>query len=118
MYVHVQYASGLSVAIDTAWGYVGEEDRWWFEVLASKGTARLAPLRVVKELNGRAVDVSPTGAAQRDSAFIQSYRAELAHFAAVLHGDVAYEPPVDQIVVQRLVEAIYRSAEEGKEVRL
>ena len=118
MYVHVQYASGLSVAIDTAWGYVGEEDRWWFEVLASKGTARLAPLRVVKELNGRAVDVSPTGAAQRDSAFIQSYRAELAHFAAVLHGDVAYEPPVDQVVVQRLVEAIYRSAEEGKEVRL
>jgi len=36
----------------------------------------------------------------------------------VLHGDVAYEAPSDQIVVQRLVEAIYRSAEEGKEVRL
>lgn len=118
MYVHVQYASGLSVAIDTAWGYIGEEDRWWFEVLGSKGSARLAPLRVVKDLNGRAVDVSPSGAAQRDSAFIQSYRAELAHFVAVLNGEVQYEPPADQIIVQRLVEAIYRSAEEGKEVRL
>jgi predicted dehydrogenase len=118
MYVHVQYASGLSVAIDTAWGYVGEEDRWWFEVLASKGSARLGPLRVVKELNGRAVNVSPAGAAARDSAFTQSYRAELAHFIAVVNGEVAYEPPTDQIVVQQLVEAIYRSAEEGKEVRL
>jgi predicted dehydrogenase len=118
MYVHVQFANGLSIAIDTAWGYVGEEDRTWFEVLGSRGSARLSPLRVVKELNGRPMNVSPSGAAARDSAFTQSYRAEHAHFVAVAQGTVKYEPPTDQALVLRLVEAIYKSAEEGKEVRL
>ena len=45
-----------------------------------RGATRLAPLRVVKEINGKPMDVSPGGAAARESAFIQSYRAELAHF--------------------------------------
>jgi predicted dehydrogenase len=73
---------------------------------------------VVKELHGRPTDVSPRGAAARESAFIQSYRAELAHFVAVIAGDAEYEPPADQIVLHRIVEAIYRSADEGKEIRL
>ena len=44
---------------------------------------RFLPLRVIKELNGRAVNVSPSGASARESAFYQSYRAQLAHFIAV-----------------------------------
>jgi predicted dehydrogenase len=72
----------VSVALDVAWDYVGEAERTWFEVLGTAGSARLGPLRVTKQLNGRAVDVSPGGAAARESAFLQSYRAELAHFVA------------------------------------
>ena len=40
--------------------------------------------------------VTPTGAAGRESAFIQSYRAELAHFVAVVREESPYEPPTDQ----------------------
>ena len=50
----------------------------------------------LKSLNGRPTDVSPTGAAARESVFLQSYRAELAHFLAVLQGDTKYEPPSDR----------------------
>jgi len=118
MLVHLQCAGGLSCSIDVSWAYVGDQDRWWFEVLAARGSARLAPLRVVKSLNGRPTDVSPTGAAARDSAFIQSYRAELAHFAAVLRGEAKYEAPADQVMVMKVLEAVYRSAEEEKEIKL
>ncbi|MCC6929229.1 MAG: Gfo/Idh/MocA family oxidoreductase [Gemmatimonadaceae bacterium] len=114
----VECANGASFSFDLSWAYVGEEDRWWFETLCSRGSARLAPLRVVKELNGKPVDVSPTGAAARESAFIQSYRAELAHFVSAVRGEVDYEAPTDQLLVHRLIEAAYKSAEEGKEVRL
>jgi predicted dehydrogenase len=117
MFAHIECAAGLSIAIDTTWNYVGQEERWWFEVLCARGSARLSPLRVVKELNGKPVDVSPTGAAARESAFLQSYRAELAHFVAVTQGEINYEPPKDQLLVHRLVEAIYRSADEGREIR-
>ena len=117
MLVGVECAGGLSAVFDVAWDYVGEEDRHWFEVHGTAGSARLGPLRVTKQLNGRAVDVSPGGAAARESAFLQSYRAELAHFLAVVRGDAPYAPPADQVGVTRVLEAVYRAAEGRRDVR-
>ena len=62
--------------------------------------------------------MSPSGATARESAFLQSYRAQLAHFIAVVRGEAKYELPEDQIIVHRVLEAIYKSAEDGKEVKL
>jgi predicted dehydrogenase len=73
---------------------------------------------VVKDLNGKPTDVSPTGAAARESAFLQSYRAELTHFIAVLNEESPYDPPADQLSVLKTLEAIYKSAEEEREIRL
>ena len=72
---------------------------------------------MTKELNGRAVDVSPSGAAARESPFLQSYRAEIAHFLAVIRDEAPYEPPTDHVLVHRVLEAIYRAADDGKEIR-
>lgn len=118
MIVHVECAGGISFSFDVSWEYVGQEERWWFEVLSGRGSARLAPLRVVKQLNGRPTDVSPSGAAARESVFLQSYRSELTHFIAVVNEETPYEPPEDQLVVMRLMEAIYKAAEDEREVRL
>ncbi|HKG93554.1 MAG TPA: Gfo/Idh/MocA family oxidoreductase [Gemmatimonadaceae bacterium] len=118
MLVHLECAGGVTMTFDVSWAYVGQGERWWFEVLATRGSARLAPLRVVKELNGRPTDVSPAGAAARESAFIQSYRAELTDFVAQVRGDTPYEAPADQLTVHRVVEAIYKSADEGREIKL
>ena len=118
MMVGLECADDLSVGFDVAWDYVGEGERQWFEVLGTAGTARLGPLRVTKQLNGRAVDVSPGGAAARENPFLQSYRAELAHFVAVLRGEAPYTPPADQVGVTRVLEAVYRAAEDRRDVRL
>jgi predicted dehydrogenase len=114
----LECANGMACTFDLSWSYVGDTDRWWFESVSSRGSARLAPLRVVKEINGKPVDVSPMGAAARESTFIQSYRAELAHFIAVLREGSAYDPPTDQLILHRILEAAYRSADEKCEVRL
>lgn len=118
MLVHLEGADGTSFAFDVSSSYVGADERWWMECLGARGSARLAPLRVVKELNGKPAQLSPTGASARDTAFIQSYRAQAAHFAAVLSGDAQYEPPTDQVLVHRVIEAAYRSGDDAKEVRL
>jgi len=114
----LECANGMACTFDLSWSYIGDTDRWWFESISSRGSARLAPLRVVKEINGKPVDVSPMGAAARESTFIQSYRAELAHFIAVLRDESAYDPPTDQLILHRILEAAYRSADEKCEVRL
>ncbi|MFI5312293.1 MAG: Gfo/Idh/MocA family protein [Gemmatimonadales bacterium] len=118
LFVFAECANGFTITVDVAWNYVGTEDRWWFEVLGTRGSARLAPLRIVKDLNGVPTDVSPSGAAQRDSPFIQSYRAEFAHFLAVLRDEAPYEAPDDQVLVYRGLEGVYKAAEEGREIRL
>jgi len=118
MLVQLQCASGAAFSFDVSSAYVGAEERSWFETLSTRGSTRLAPLRVVKELHGRPTDVSPRGAAARESAFIQSYRAELAHFVAVVNEEAEYEAPADQVMLHRIAEAIYKSADEGKEIKL
>jgi predicted dehydrogenase len=117
MVAAVQCAGGMVTVVDVSNTYIGQDERWWFEILATRGSGRLAPLRVVKELNGRASDVSPSGAASRESAFLQSYRAELAHFLAVVQETAPYEPPTDQVRLHKIIEALYKSAEEQKEIR-
>jgi predicted dehydrogenase len=115
--VTLECESGVAFTFDISWAYVGYDERWWFETLSSRGSSRLAPLRVIKELNGKPTDVSPGGAAARESSFNQSYRAELAHFLSVLREETPYEAPSDQLVLHKVLEAAYRSADEGKEVR-
>lgn len=115
--VFIECQGGFTVTIDTRWDYVGDADRWWFEVVGTQGSGRLAPLRITKALHGQPMDVAPGGAAQRDTATIQSYRAELAHFLAVISGEEKYEPPKDQIRVYKLLEQIYKAGDEAKEIR-
>ena len=117
MQVLLECEGGVVSTFDVSWAYVADQERWWFEVHAVRGSAQLAPLRVTKELNGRAVDVSPSGAATRENPFLQSYRAEIAHFLAVIRDEAPYEPPTDQVLVHRVLEAIYRAADDGNEFR-
>ena len=117
MLVVVEAAGGVTLTLDVSWAYVGQEERWWFEALATRGSARLAPLRVIKDLNGKPVDVSPTGGAARESASMQSYRAQDAHFLSVIAGQTPYRVPTDQLILHRTLEAIYKAANEEKEVR-
>lgn len=118
MLAFVECEQGTTIVIDVSWNLTAQEDRWWFDVQATRGSAQLSPFKVVKALNGVPADVTPRGAAVRESAVTQSYRAELAHFLAVAREETGYEPPSDQIVVHRIAEAIYKSADEGKEIRL
>ncbi len=116
--VMIECQGGFTVTVDVRWNYIGGEDRWWFETIGTEGSARLAPIRITKALHGNPVDVSPTGAAQKDTVTIQSYRSELAHFAAVVRGELPYEPPTDQVRVYKLLDLIYKAADEAKEIRL
>lgn len=115
--VFIQCQGGFTVTIDVHSNYIGEDQRWWFELVGSQGSARLNPLRLIKEIHGTPVDVSPTGASTKDTAFIQSYRSELAHFVAVARDEATYEPPVDQVRVYKLLDMIYKAADDARELR-
>ena len=110
--------NGVSITVDVSWRHLGEGERFWFDIVGAKGSAMIQPLRIFKEQHGVAVDVTPTGAVGRETPFTQSYRAEWMYFLAIIKGDVNAPPPRDQLALRRVLDAIYRSAEEGRDVLL
>jgi len=111
-------ANGVSLSIDVSWRHMGDAERFWFDLVGTKGSASVHPLRVFKEQHGSVTDVTPRGASGRETPFAQSYRAEWTYFLAVMRGDVNAPPPRDQLALHRVLEAVYRSADEGRDVLL
>ncbi len=114
----LQTAEGPDIFVDVSWRHVVAAEHTWLDVQGTKGSASISPLRVSKELHGAPVDVTPTGAASRESLFASSYRSEWAYFLAMVRGEVAAELPEDQLQTQKVLEAVYRSADEQREVKL
>ena len=109
---------GTSVFVDVTWHHIGPGERFGVGLRGSKGTAAINPLMVWKELNGVAVDVSPTGSISRETAYTASFRAEWAHFQAAVRGEAAVPSLQEHVTLHRVVDAIYRSALEGKSAQV
>jgi predicted dehydrogenase len=110
--------NGMSLFVDVTWHHLGEGERFGVGVRGSKGVAAINPLMVWKELHGVPMDVSPTGSVSRENAFMASYRAEWAHFEAAVSGEAKVAPLQEHLVLHRILDAIYKSADDGRDVTL
>ena len=109
---------GISVFLDVTWRHIGEGERFGVGLRGTKGTAAVNPLKVWKELHGTPTDVAPTGSGSRENPFVASFRAEWAHFQAAIAGEA--KPPAlqEHVTLHRVLDAIYRSAQDGRDVVL
>jgi len=108
----------ISVFLDVTWRHVGEGERFGVGIRGSKGTAAINPLTVWKALNGIPTNVSPTTAGSRENPFTASYRAEWAHFIAAIAGEARAPDLEEHLVLHQVVDAIYRSIADGRDVTL
>ncbi len=108
----------MSIAADVSWHYVGDAERYWFELLGSRGSGTVSPLAVFKEMQGSPVNVTPTGTSERKNPFTAASISLWAHFAAMIGGEVEPSDLSEQLTVHRVMEGIYRSAASGGPVEL
>lgn len=116
--VFVVCEDGPTVFIDVTWHHLGAGERFGMGLRASRGAAAISPLTVWKELHGAPTDVSPTTSGSRENAVMASFRAQWAHFAAAVRGEAAPPALEDQVKLAKLMDAIYRSAQDGRDVTL
>jgi predicted dehydrogenase len=109
---------GAAIFLDVTWHHVGEGERFGVGIRGTKGSAGINPLHVWKEMHGAPVDVTPTGGGSREGQFTAAFRAEWAHFLAAIRGEAKAPDLQEQIVLHRIVDAIYKSASDGKDVSL
>jgi predicted dehydrogenase len=109
---------GQVVNLEVTWDLVADRDRQYLHLQGSQGSGSLPPLRVLKEMESGVADVSPSAPPGKENLFTASYRQELTVFADAVRGEVELTAPSEHVTLLRLVEAAYRSAEEGREVEL
>ncbi len=107
---------GSSIHIDTSWRFVGPGERFGLALRAARGSARIAPLAVWKDFHGVTRDVSTAGAHSRETPFLLGIRAQWAHFVASIRGDATAPDLAEHATTLRVMEAIYESAEAGRDV--
>ena len=111
-------AGGATLTLELTWGLLMEKDFAYVNLFGSGGAALLNPLRVHKAMHGTLVNVTPTLETSRNQ-YKHSVEAQLGHFADVLRKGVKPLGTAEEILpVMELMDAVYRSAEQGKEVRL
>jgi len=110
--------SGATLTLELTWGLLMEKDFAYLNLFGSGGAALLNPFRVHKGMHGTLVNVTPTLETSRNQ-YKHSIEAQITHFADVLRKAAKPMGHADEILpVMELMDAVYRSAEQGKEVRL
>lgn len=109
---------GVTLFADVSWSYRGAGEQFWLDLRGTRGSAGINPLRVFKDFHGTIMDVTPTGAGGRETVFAAAYRAEWEFFLAATRGEVESTSAREQLDLLRLLEALYRSADEGRDVLL
>lgn len=116
----VQLDGGVALAAEVSWVLFAGGDRHYVRVMGTEGSGSLPPLEIFKQLGGRPLEVTPRQPLPRggENPYTNAYRREIDHFVRTIQGEAVAEPPREQAVLMSLVQAAYRSAEEGREVEL
>lgn len=110
--------SGASLTLEVSWALLLEKNFPYLNLFGTHGAAHLKPFRVLKELSGNLLDVTPSIDPSK-SMHKQSYEAELDHFIrCITHGERPLTTPEEGVQLMRVIDAIYQSAETRREVRL
>jgi predicted dehydrogenase len=110
--------TGSALTLELTWGLLMEKDFAYLNLFGSGGAALLNPLRMHKGMHGSLVNVTPTLDSARNQ-YKHSQEAQVEHFVESLRkGTRPMGDAEEMLPVMQLMDALYRSADQGHEVKL
>jgi predicted dehydrogenase len=116
--VLMRLEGNLTCSVEVSWDLAAIKDRHSLVALGELGTGSLAPFVVQKETDGKVIDVTPRLAPGTENIYTASYRRELDYFLGVVRGEREETLPAEQEKLMGIVDACYRSSNEGREIVL
>jgi predicted dehydrogenase len=112
----IRFANGASLVLESSFAAnIEPMEEMNVRLQGTEGGVRLFPFEVYKEMHGTLVNITPAWLPEKPS----PYEAQAEHFVAVMRGDAAPIVQMDEALkLQRIIDAIYRSAETGAAVRI
>jgi predicted dehydrogenase len=114
----IRFENGTVLHIEAAFAAHIEKDLWTFQIMGEKAGGTWDPPRIFRDEDGHMVDKSP--AWLPDERFGAMFKRKMNNFVDhVLYDKPTLAPGRDGLAVQRMLDALYRSAAEaGAEVRI
>jgi predicted dehydrogenase len=108
---------GATITIEVSWSFYIEHELFYCNIYGDKGSAKLNPLKIHREMHGSIVNVTPGKIDDTQNLFRRSYENELKHFIGAVRSVHPVISTADEAVQRmRIVDAIYKSAAKGKEI--
>lgn len=105
----IRFENGTVLHIEACFAAHIDQDVWNFELLGDKGGARWDPPGIFTDEAGHMVNKAPGWLPQGDL-----FRRKINNFVDhCLHDAPTLAPATDGLAVQRMLDALYRSAEDG-----
>lgn len=110
----IRFEGGVTLILRACWAaHIGSNESGT-RILGTEGGASTRPLRVFKDVHEAMVDIAPSGLSA-----VEPHTKEIAHFIDCVRGEAECLVVPEQVLdVQAVIDAIYKSAEEGREVLL
>lgn len=113
----IRFENGASMSVNISWAINGKEEKMFSRLYGTKGGASFRPLEIYGEENGFLTDTVPVLVPEDN--WQPAFERETAHFAhCVLSGEKPMPSLEDGLTVQKMLNAIYDSASQGREIKL
>lgn len=115
----IRFENGASLMVDVSFALHARKDSAQVAVYGERGGAEIEPaLAIVTEKHNTILNIDPQLTTPGFD-FMDSFKREISHFVDLCQGKGENLCPVeDGVEMIRILNAIYRSAEEGREIRL
>ena len=109
----IRLETGATIMLEASWASHIKADRYYASLMGTKGGADIDPFCIYTDINGAEVDITP------NFPHVSGHEMEIRHFVdCLVKGTKCISTGEDGLEAIRILDAIYRSAETGKEVRL
>ena len=110
----IRFEGGACMAVESSFIAHIEDQCFSVQLMGERGGCTTSPLRLFKDEAGLMVNVEP--------GYVGTYNAmdrKMEHWIACLRGEVETEAPGEAgLVLQKMLDGLYASAQKGKEVRI
>lgn len=117
--VFARLANDVTLTIEVSWTFHREGDFFYCNVFGDQGSAFINPLKVLKNVHGNLVNLTPAKSHTPVSLYKKSYENELRHFVNTVKDMVPLISSGEEAAKRmRVAEAIYQSAAKKREIVL